>query len=463
MDQLLAEAELHRRRRPRVRRALFRQLLVNKRVGGCWLLRPAGAAGLGSQAREARLPRLLFILLCAHAGGYGLWVLSWWLLGSLSLHGRLAPGWLAAWILLLATLIPCRLAATFAGGLLSIHGGSVLKRRLLVGALKLEPDEVRHLGVGQLLGRVIESDVLETMALTGGFLGLTAVLELGLAAAVLGAGAGSGLHVALLGGMVLATGLLALGYLRRRRCWTEERLNLTDDLVECMVGHRTRLAQQPRGHWNAGEDQALERYFGASASLDRLGVALQVLVPRGWFLVALLGLAPFFVGGASVTALAVTVGGIVLAYRALRGLGEGLDRLTAAWIAWERIGPLWRAARRPEPIGQPRFASAPPAWGALRPPFRVIHCLTSTTWSSVTATEAKRFSTGRRCGSTPGTGSCWRGPPGAANRRWQRSWLADASPRRDCFCATASTGKRSAPRAGAGVSSWHRSITRTMS
>ncbi len=358
VEQFLAEAGLRGRRRPWVRRVLFRQLLVNTRVGGCWLLRPAGAAGLGSQARETRLPRLLFILLCAHAAGYGLWVLSWWLLGSLSLHGRLAPSWLAAWMLLLATLIPCRLAATVAGGLLSIHGGSVLKRRLLVGALKLEPDEVRHLGVGRLLGRVIESEVLETMALTGGFLGLTAVLELGLAAVVLGAGAGSGLHVALLGGTVLATGLLALGYLRRRRCWTEERVDLTNDLVERMVGHRTRLAQQPRGQWNAGEDQALERYFRASASLDRLGVALQVLVPRGWFLVALLGLAPVFVGGASVTALAVSVGGIVLAYRALRGLGEGLDRLTAAWIAWQRIGPLWRAARRPEPIGQPRFAGA---------------------------------------------------------------------------------------------------------
>ena len=91
---------------------------------------------------------------------------------------------------------------------------------------------------------------------------------------------------------------------------------------------------------------------------------------RGWFLVALLGLAPVFVGGASVTALAVTVGGIVLAYRALRGLGEGLDRLAAAWIAWERIGPLWRAARRPEPIGQPRFAGASVPREPPRPPFR---------------------------------------------------------------------------------------------
>ena len=56
VEQLLAEAGLRGRRRLRCARALLRQLLVNKRVGGCWLLRPAGAAGLGSQARETRLP-----------------------------------------------------------------------------------------------------------------------------------------------------------------------------------------------------------------------------------------------------------------------------------------------------------------------------------------------------------------------------------------------------------------------
>jgi ATP-binding cassette subfamily B protein len=206
---------------------------------------------------------------------------------------------------------------------------------------------------------VLESDVVAALALTGGFLGLTAVLELGLAAVVLGAGAGSGLHVVLLLGTVLGTGLLAGVYVRRRRQWTEERLGLTDDLVERMVGHRTRLAQQVRQRWNAGEDEALERYVGTSARLDRLGVALEVLVPRGWFLAAVAGLAPAFVAGGPTPALAVTVGGIVLAYRALHNLGEGVERLTAAAIAGERVGLFWRAAARAEPAGHPRFTTAP--------------------------------------------------------------------------------------------------------
>jgi ATP-binding cassette subfamily B protein len=143
---------------------------------------------------------------------------------------------------------------------------------------------------------------------------------------------------------------------------------MTNDLVERMVGHRTRLAQEAGDSWNDAEDQALERYLRTSARLDRTAAALHVLVPRGWFLAGFLGLAPAFVaGGRSAAALAVGVGGVVLAYRALRNLAEGLERLLAAAIAWERIRPFWRAASRPEPVGHPAFAAAAPPAPAAPP------------------------------------------------------------------------------------------------
>src|SRR4029450_11319184 len=102
-----------------------------------------------------------------------------------------------------------------------------------------------------------------------------------------------------------------------RQRWTEARLGLTHDLVERMVGHRTRLAQEPREHWHDGEDQALERYLALSRETD--GVALlQTLVPGGWLIVGLFGLTPAFVSGSSgPAALAVSLGGILLVYRAL--------------------------------------------------------------------------------------------------------------------------------------------------
>jgi ATP-binding cassette subfamily B protein len=362
VERLLDEAGLRGRRRVRARRALLRELIGPRRVGGCWLLRPRGGSSLATQVREARLPRLLGGLLAAHAGQYGLWLLSWWLLGWMALTGRFDLGWLLAWQLLLLTLVPLRLLTTWLGGRLAIGAGSLLKRRLLVGALRMEPDEIRHMGVGQLLGRVIESEVVEATAIAGGFLTLTAAVELVMAGFVLGAGAGGGIHVALLLGAVLASGLLGADYVGRRRRWTGERLDLTDELVEAMVGHRTRLAQQRPGRRNEGEDRALERYLGVSTGLDDAGVIFQALVPRCWLVGGLLGLVPAFVGGGRTPAgLAIGVGGVLLAHRALRNLVAGLDQAAATAIAWGRIGPFWRAAARPEPIG-------PPGWAAARPP-----------------------------------------------------------------------------------------------
>jgi ATP-binding cassette subfamily B protein len=361
VDEILIEAGIRRRRRDRARQAVQRELLVTAWVGGCWLIRPAPDTGFMAQVREARISRLFFTLLGAHSCEFSLWILSWWLLGWMTLNGRLEPGWLLAWLLLLLTLIPCRLLATFAGGRLAIQARAVLKRRLIFGALRLEPDEIRHQGIGQLLGRVLESGAIESVALSGGLLGLTAMIELILAGFVLGTGAASWGHLILLVGTAIATSCLGLRYCWRQRRWTGERLELTNDLVERMVGHRTRLAQEARAQWNDGEDQALERYLGVSRDLDRAGVAFQVLVPRGsWLIASLLGLAPaFVVGDRSITALAIGVGGILLAFGAFRKLVEAVDRLAGAVIAWERIQLFWKAASRRQPIGQPRLIAAP--------------------------------------------------------------------------------------------------------
>jgi ATP-binding cassette subfamily B protein len=44
---------------------------------------------------------------------------------------------------------------------------------------------------------------------------------------------------------------------------------LTHDLVERLVGHRTRLGQEGRERWHDGEDQAMARYLEGLAPMDR--------------------------------------------------------------------------------------------------------------------------------------------------------------------------------------------------
>jgi len=58
---------------------------------------------------------------------------------------------------------------------------------------------------------------------------------------------------------------LLSGYYRQRRRWTELRLDAPHHLVEQMVGHQTRLAQEIPGHRHQGEDEMLERYLAPSS------------------------------------------------------------------------------------------------------------------------------------------------------------------------------------------------------
>ena len=56
--------------------------------------------------------------------------------------------------------------------------------------MKLEPEQIRREGAGQLLGRAMEADTVESLAMTGGLAGAIAGFELALASAVLAVGAG---------------------------------------------------------------------------------------------------------------------------------------------------------------------------------------------------------------------------------------------------------------------------------
>src|SRR5262249_34732718 len=108
--------------------------------------------------------------------------------------------------------------------------------------------------------------------------------------------------------------------------------------------------------WHDGEDQALERYFALSRKTD--GVALvQACVPGGWLMLVLLGLTPIFVSGTGVpAALAVSLGGILLASRSLGKLVMGLSQLLGAAIAGQQVALFFHAGARSEPGGPPAFA-----------------------------------------------------------------------------------------------------------
>ena len=176
VGRLLEEIGVPQRRSGRARSAA----ILEQRLGpemDCRVLEPAPQAPRefppAAARRRARAAARASSSLgtCAQ---YALWLLSWWVIGQAALGGRADRGLIAAWVLLLLTMIPLRLVETWSSGLFAIGAGGLIKQRLLQGALKLEPEEIRHEGVGHFLGRVFEGDAVESLALSGELLGLVA-------------------------------------------------------------------------------------------------------------------------------------------------------------------------------------------------------------------------------------------------------------------------------------------------
>ena len=353
VDAVLGRASVSPKRRARAREALIRGPVAHLPFEAGWMVRTPPSAPFFGQVRQAGLVRPTVSMLVANLVTQGLSIGAWWLIGRGALEGNLDRGWLVAWALIMLTMVPVRVMASWWQGVIGVGMGALLKRRMLLGALKLEPEEIRHQGTGQILGRVIESEAVESLALGGGFTSLMAAVDVFVAVPVLAAGPGGLASVALLLLWAACTVLLSWVDYKRSLAWGRARIKMTDDLVERMVGHRTRLAQEPPALWHNDEDRALSEYVDRSTELDRTNTLIGSFLSRGWLIAGMLTVVPAFVAGASPGIRAVGIGGVMLARGAIQRLSGGIGSLVQAYIAWEQAGPLFHAAARPEIMAAP--------------------------------------------------------------------------------------------------------------
>jgi ATP-binding cassette, subfamily B, bacterial len=353
-EHVLNEVGIPSSKQARTLRLLMDDQSGSRPFRGCWILRPPPGASTFRSLREANSIQHGAALIATHLAQYLVWLASWAILGSLSFTGHLDRGWLAAWALLLVTFVPFQILTTRLQGSFAVGLGGWLKRRLLSGALRLKPEEMRHSGIGGFLGQALEAASLESLAISGGIAGILAAIELILATFLLGRFA-----PVLLVWCALAV-LIAYRFTRHFERWTTTRMEITQDLVESMVGHRTRLVQQCRADWHTAEDAALDRYLQISRRLDNFGVWLVAAIPRGWLLVGLACLAPsVFAPRSSSSQMAILLGGILLAYTAFRKLSSSFADIAIAAVAWKRIRPLLKAAEQPEILGESPAAAQP--------------------------------------------------------------------------------------------------------
>jgi ATP-binding cassette subfamily B protein len=208
---------------------------------------------------------------------------------------------------------------------------------------------MRRSGVGEMVGRVFETEALETLALSGGFASAFAFLELLIAAIILATAAGGLDHALLLLAWTAGTVVLAWRFFGARSRWTLDRLAMTHTTIENMVGYRTRVIQQSPRQLHSQEDAALEYYINSSLAMDRASVSLMAISSRGWLIVGLLGLVTALAfENHPIGAVAASLGGIIYAYRALQKFTAGAASLASAAVAGKSVLPLLKDVPNPQ-------------------------------------------------------------------------------------------------------------------
>lgn len=306
--------------------------------------------------------RRLGAAVAAHALAYAVGIAAWALIARAALSGRWDRGWFWGWVILLAIGLPLESFAAWWQGWLSLAFGGLLKQRMLAGSLEIDSDKIRHQGVGQLMGRVLESDSLESLSLSGGASAVMSLVELIGAGVILALGALPVASVTLFLAWLVLVGVVVWRYARQRKQWMVQRNRLTHDLIEKMNGHRSRIAQQPPELWHDEEDRGLVAYLKSSEALDRLHALLTAIAPRGWLTVgmAAVGFA-FIANAASAEALAISTAGVLLGYQTLRRLVFGLGQLAGAAHAWEMVRDFFDAAANGEGNRRPSTATVSPS------------------------------------------------------------------------------------------------------
>lgn len=346
LEPLFAQIQASTTRQPQIQQALLGELLGATTLAAGWLLRLAPSAPLRQQVQHAHLLRTLGVLLASYSGQLLLTIVAWWLIGRGALAGEFTWNWLLAWALVLLTTIPFQLLTTLTQRQLVMRVGELFKARLLDGALHLQPEEIRHQGAGQFLGRVLAADQVEQLVLAGGFVSLLALLQLGVAGLLLATTVGGWLPALLLLGCCMVTCGLSWRYGHANVAWTLTHRTMTNALVERMVGHRTRLAQEDRLHWHDEEDSALERYAQLQARADRTASQLAA-VPRGWMVLGLVSFVyTLLATQPTATQLALSLGSILFAYQALTSMTVGVQSLANVRSAWREVSALFQAAAR---------------------------------------------------------------------------------------------------------------------
>ena len=351
LNDVCANAHVPPQQRARVRQSVLGAQLSTSPVVQGWLLRLIPQGTDWAHLMRAGIPMFLLAFMALALIQQGMTIVSWAVIGRGALQGHFEWAWLWAWAMLMLMSVPLQMFSFNITAQLSVRFGGLFKNTLLYGILQLRPEEIRHQGIGQFLNRVMDASAVENGALSGVLVIVFSTLQIVTAFAVLTLGIGGWMTMGLLATVTLAIAFLGWQMWRSNTQWVDTYRDMTNHLVEQMVGYRTRLAQQAPMMWHAQEDAELAQYLDASEYGARVGNWLSAM-PRVWMIFGLASLLPALIWQtAAPGAIALSLGGILLAEQAFGMLVLNIRQLVAFAKAQQQIKPLFDAARRSENPG----------------------------------------------------------------------------------------------------------------
>lgn len=144
VDSILDLLRVDPKRRARAKALLTTDRMRDYPVASGFFLGWSPTVSFWRDLKATRAVPKLGLLFLGYALAFALTLLGWWSIGHGALSGRIDRGWLWAWVLSVAALIPLRAFVTWLGFDLSFSCAVLLKRRLFAGACELDAQTVRQ-------------------------------------------------------------------------------------------------------------------------------------------------------------------------------------------------------------------------------------------------------------------------------------------------------------------------------
>jgi len=342
LEPLLAHMPLSDAQQDKARRVLLDSQLKKTQINGIWLFQASADNPFWSQINVVKLPRYLMQTVTWHLLNRAFLFMSWGMIGYMVFLGHAYIALILAWLLLILSITPINMLILWLEKQLSIVVGILLRQRLFDRALSLSQDEIKQKGAGQFLSWVMGSEAVEEAILieTPGM--IRALVEL-LVAFVLFL-----LSIPLAALCLLLwlglTSVISWRFFYHELRWKVHYTEMTNHLVERMSGHQTRLVQEKRSQWHTDEDKALAHYYLLAQKRDQFEARLVALIPYGWLVIGLIGIAYRFTYQPDAATLAISFLAILTAFQALRGLSLKLRGMISAACSYRQMQPILQSS-----------------------------------------------------------------------------------------------------------------------